>query len=334
MLHSCGDTWIMSQATLTLSPHELYFLPPGTPATSQATRVEVEVDGKIRAFLARSEIYIVPNRKHHSIFLFFKEETADAALIGLESFSLQTPRAQTENQIADSVKSLVRYNRIPRNRYWRSPSGAFGVVFNSRGRASVQSGDGNNSLGRVPFRWDEHGDKGEFCSWNAPEFLEFCARVAEDEHSPLQYALTWRNFSEEQKNAIAFGCDYGDWETMRHYFLLAAKIITHHFGAFPLPESELTKWKIDLPWPSEEVPRALSWSSRWRAAISQIFRPSFQGDEPICISEWRTRTNVARCAVKCTVPTHHELVEAQLELREWLRPHLPAAEIEELMRPE
>lgn len=93
-------------------------------------------------------------------------------------------------------------------------------------------------------------------------------------------------------------------------------------------EPSLTESEKDLT--TNDQATVIRWIYCWRAAICEIMRPSFWRDEPEYMVSYR-RSNRERekpFLIFRGQPTAHEFLEAQTELRDFLRPHLPDDEIE------
>lgn len=332
MLNVCGDTELMLTAMLELSPHELYFLPPDTPAVAKATRVEVE--GNV--FLTRLEYQFRNFAGRDSFILFYRNEARrDLVLFG--------DRTVVDSGTSEQKISHVTYKCLQRkssHRFWHPHNVTFGVSFSSWGVADVvwrEEGKVATSLG---FAWTTKDLRTEFAAWSPDEFLGFCEHSLADPNSHLCQALRWKDTTIQERDLTAFGCRNGDWNELLRLLSLVQKMVTLRFGFFPFPANQSSYWRIDRPWSNvsgrvEPCADAIDWSTRWWAALCDIFQPSFSADEPLFIYRWRhdSHQKTALCQISCGIPTSHEVLEAQLQLREFLRPHLPADEIEALMRP-
>ena len=330
----------MPNETLELSEHELYFLPPGTPATAPATRVEVEVDGAMRVFLARLE-WQYQNNDNRDFYLIFYCPAEDEK-VGL-LFHGACIKARTEALTSEEMRTWMRKSiqTSYSQRFWCPADKDFGIKFQSFGSADIEWRRDERHPKSVSFRWRLPDGIADFKLWPRNEFLRFCQQLYADEKSELNFALDWGKKSDQDKDALAFGCENGDWQQLQQLFSCAQKLITHYYGIFPWPEQSASYWDFDRDWSNmsgspEPCADAIAWANRWRAAICGVTNPSFWRNEPICVYRWRHHEPQRRklLSVRCTMPTAHEVLEAQLELREFLRPHLPDYEIEALMRPE
>ena len=329
----------MAEPVLELSEHELYFLPPGTPVIAPATRLEVEVDGEKRAFLARWDwAYSRAEGRGCQSILYRQENVEETDIFGGQSWILKPMDEVSDQEKLERMHDIISQKRL--NRFWRAPDATYGIVFFPSGIASIYWGWENHLVESVSFQWslNEPGNEISLCS--RLEFLEYCQRFYADKNSKLNYALRWKNLTPKQRDEVAFGCENGTWEILRRVLMLVQKVVTHHYGVFlPDPRSTSSRWQFDhyreLP-PKSKHFDAAKWAIRWRAAICEIVCPSFWCEEAYCVQQWRYydlhRVNL--CRLQCTIPTHHEALEAQLELRDFLRPHLPPSEIEALFRPE
>ena len=320
----------MSSETLELSEHELYFLPPGTAATAPATRVEVEFGGEKRAFLAR---------------LVFREIFDDCELY----YVFYRDEASTDNSVfAVSVAFMLGYSpdledvdlyEIIEGDCLRLCHGAespFGIQISSQGRGEVDWRNHGVQVAVEGFQWDRSWFQGTFNHCSQEKFLRFCERLCCDENSELKRAVQWNALSPQQKDEIAFGCENGDWKTLHRLFACAQIVVVYNRGDFPDPKENDSFWRLDDD--SAKRKNRVShdtWAMRWQAALCGIVRPLFWLNDPVYV--WNWRNNDARYSernvVRCTMPTHHQFLEAQLELRAFLRLHLPADEIEQLLLP-
>ncbi len=293
----------------------------------------------MRWFLARLEWQYqnVDDRDYYYVF-YRAENIKDTRVFGngacIVSRKSALSQEETENWIR---KSIGRSSK----RFWYPRDANFGIIFVSFNFADVEWRCGKRHPESVGFEWKLPLGVERFADWSQPDFIEFCEHLYADENSELNFALRWREKSAEARDIEAFKCENGDWENLRKLFSCAQKVITHYHGIFPWPKSDASYWDFDRCWSNisgatEPCADAIAWSNRWRAALCEIARPSFWGDKPICVYRWRHHDPERRelLWVSCTIPTHHEVLEAQLELREFLRPHLSDDEIEALMRPE
>lgn len=124
----------MTEPVLELSEHELYFLPPGTPAIAPATRVEVEGDGEVRAFLARLEWQRPDTRTHKNGYVFYVREGVENRVVLSKSISASTQqRMPSERQLKEWIYSAIKYGgQINARRLWHPLETNFGVCFTTQ----------------------------------------------------------------------------------------------------------------------------------------------------------------------------------------------------------
>ena len=328
---------------LRLSANELYFVAPGTPAVAPATRVEVEIDGEKKLFLARAE-WQYRNRKDRSIYHVFycEEKLENAPIWGDTYFVAASNEPSSKYGMLHALDESIK--RGHSCRFWRpsqEPQEPFGVRFRSQRCAEVVWRHESQIVESDTFFWVTPRVEREFANWPQREFVAFCEELYADENSQLNFVLRWRELLPEQKDAIAYGCQVGDWKQLRHLFSCVQLLITHHYGPFPLPNHSESFWYFDRPWSPRVVSpepclAEMAWATRWRDTICEIMRPSFWDKEILCVSRWRHHEIRSRSQwkIRCGIPTHHELLEAQLELRDFLRAHLTESEIDALMRPD
>ena len=328
---NCGDTQFMSNATLELSEHELYFLPPGTPATAPATRVEVNFGGEKRAFLARlvfREIF----EDCELYYVFYRDETNIDGSVFAVSIPFMLGYSPELNDI--DLYEILEGSSL---RFWHRAESPFGIQISSTGHGEVNWRNHGFQVAVQGFQWDKLWINDTFNHCLQEEFLRFCERLCYDENSELKRAVQWNALSPKQKDDIAFGCENGDWKTLHRLFVCAQIVVVYNRGDFPNPKENDSFWRLDDDSAKRKNRVSLdTWAMRWQAALCGIIRPLFWLNDPVYVWNWRHNDTKysARNTVRCSAPTAHELLEAQLELRDFLRPHLSTAEIEALMRPE
>ncbi len=328
-----------SPLTLELTRHELFSLPPDTPAIGEAFRVEVS-SSKRPTFVALARLVMLYPRRnetnahdHYRVF-FRREEGPENEIFSSERVDYVVNAAKDSSPHETLLKRLREgANEEKVFRYWQPPDLTFGLVLKSTGWGAMLN---SGSLSGWPdFRWHLDQDKAQFWKWNTHEFQEVCRQLVLDPDSEFNFFLKWENLSEAEKSAFVTTCRCGDWNLLLRLFTWVLQLITHHFGPFPDPEENPTNssWNFSTSrtearddWP------ALSFAQRWRNALFAIVQPSFwPAPEPDICLMWRYRkTSGIENGVRCEIPTQHEVLEAQFGLREFLRPHLSAEEIEAL----
>ena len=332
---------------LELSEHELFFCAPGTPALAPAERVEAK--GKpTRIWLARLEFFERDAHRSDLYQIFLRPEDApDAPILSCRMSSPPRPKKQVEvvpldaKKRASWIKQSLKLERFAR--LWHPSAAPFGLSLQSDGIAEVYwPGRDGQTPEALTFRWRANVQRAaqgdelahvDLTSWPQTEFLAFCQSLYDDADSQLRGAIGWHYTPPESRDAVAFGCRIGDWEELRQLLRAALTVVTHSCGISPSFARKQAYRQIDFITASDEP--ATVWFNRFRAAICQVMRPSFWPDEPIYVYAWRGQRahDDERHMVRCAVPTHHELAEAQFELREFLRAHLSASEIEALFVP-
>ena len=339
----------MADATLTLSEHELYFLPPSTPATAPATRVEVEVRGTKYWITARLELSGRLD-KLDQYRVFWQPDGIEDARV----FVHQITVAGGPDSASDALRRIRRHIDLGSVRLWRSPDEAFGVEVSTENYGHIELRKGGRRIEMETFSWEHNWTNQEFANLPQLEFLELLQKAYDNKNSSLWPVLLWCELTRDEKNEIAFGCQKGDWQELTRLFACAQIVIYRECGPFPYlrdgrwikPAHDGAKptlqvhetewqWFFDEPLQATEMSsEERKWRVRWRDTLCQIMRPNFWPDESIYNLNWRrSHYNHGSCRVECKMPTHHEFLEAQLELRAFLRPHLPADEIEALFAP-
>lgn len=235
----------MSQPTLTLSEHELYFLPPGTPATAPASRVEVEVNGEMRVFLARLE-WQSPNVNDRDVYFVFycsAHEEKEVVLVNENRIKLKKSVLTMEEE-RQRICQWIECGH--KERFWHPLDASFGVKFKSFGFADIEWRRGERRPESVCFEWHLPAEAETFKMWSRGDFLRYCQQLYQDENSELNFALNWGEKSADARDAVAFGCKHGDWQELRQLLSCVQKLITLRYGVFPRPKSEVSYWDFDL----------------------------------------------------------------------------------------
>lgn len=327
----------MPDETLELSPHELYFLPPGTPATAPAERVEVEVDGEMRTFPARLEWESVRHESSEFYSVFFRVEDArHDEILGHQTSVRKEEEDLTEQEIVELMKNAIAVRHA--QRYWNAPDVPYQLSIGSEW-VTVRWDERNEfAESSLNFRGDLPWKGAQIFSSPRSEFLDLCWQMHEDKSSGVHQALRWAQMKREQRDEIVFRCANGDWAKLHRLFSLALRVLVASYEIPPSPLTGVTPWLFDKELEYHRTLDkygAMATARRWYSVICNIIRPVFWPDEPSYFWHWRRKwTQQANInTALCGIPTAHEVLEAQLELRDFLRPHLRAEEIEALMRP-
>ena len=323
----------MPEATLELSHAELTFV-PGTVAVGSARRVTVEVDGEQRQFLARLEFVDVEGCD--CISFFYREENADERdVFGREGYIVKPSRLAPENSMEWMVRNI---HPNTSRRFWSAPQNEYALAVNWAGWINIAWDGQDRYVNNLTFRCAVPWTQNKAGDYPRDEFERFCHQLREAPNSALNRALRWKDLSFEERDDLAFACQVGDWNGLRHLFSLAQIVVTHQCGHFPPLHRNRSYWVFDKSEQSKRIQQtqAFQHAERFRNAICQIVQPSFWIEEPNYVIKWRHNPfrQYYSCEVRCGTPSHHEVLEAQLQLREFLRPHLPADEIEALFMPE
>ncbi len=231
----------MSNETLELSEHELYFLPPGTPATAPATRVEVEVNGEMRVFLARLEWQYQDIEDSSFYFVFYRDRDIDAensVILGKGFYITAEESFVSEQKKAARIQQCVAMRHF--ERFWCAPNAQFGIRFLLSGKVTVMWRESGGMYAEETFI-GLHWEKAVLRSWSQYEFIEFCKQLYADQQSQLHFVLHWHNMLPEERDEIAFACENSNWENLRNLFSCALKLITYRSGFFP-PSSKSSSY--------------------------------------------------------------------------------------------
>ncbi len=195
-------------------------------------------------------------------------------------------------------------------------------------------------LSQSPFRFGDEQTALEFLKLPQAEFLDLCAQQWDSPASELRASYEFDRLSLAERDAQVLSCENGDGDELRRLVdLLAHLIWTERVEAQLQFEGEfenvigLDLQTGDLLYCREDQIRArLNRLQRaWRKAILRVVAPVYIGQAvlPMHIEHWLKQGRVS-LRVLVQSPTHHELLEAQLQLRDWARENLSPAEQNEL----
>lgn len=326
--------------TLELSRHELFSLPPDTPAVGEAFRVEVTSD-KRPAFWALARMVFSRGRSHRLIedgrirdtyWVFFRDEERpyDEIFAGytVKLVSGETPTPE------ELLKQITKGANAPiLTRFWQAPDFHFGLSLRTDGQGSILDNAGRKDWLR-DFYWGNEEDGEQIWAWNTREFQEFCRQMVVDPTSQFNFILRWDRSTPDEKTAISTRCEISDWNNLLRLFTWALQLVTHYFGPYWDENRSNSWWDCTYLVPRHYDCPAVFFARRWQEVLFAIVRPAFWPKEQPCQRRWRRSDDAGvEDSVTCEVPTMHEVLEARFRLREFLRPHLSAEEIEALLVP-
>ncbi|BCM93373.1 hypothetical protein IAD21_05264 [Abditibacteriota bacterium] len=364
-----------SRLELTLTPHELFALPPDTPPTGEAIRVEIAPSKNCWFFAEDTPSFFALARlvKGHSpqnngerdrYRVFFRNEgRGENEIFCTGNLVVPKDSLSTEEMRQEAIGQP---SLIPTARFWKALDLPFGVALHSNGSGEIIERRGQYEEIHT-FNWCGWGkeERTPFFEWDTQEFHAFCRGLVQAPGSDLNFFLKWRRLSFEEKTALATRCENGDWEQLARLFSQALLLVFHYFVTHPdkkgldvnLKWKSLSyrhKWDIGgwtwtgdrlYLYPKDQYP-AQAYAGRLQEAIFQIVRPTFWlPPRPLCCYEWIEGhqwfdgENFVLGAqiehrAEYGMPTLHEFMEAQLELRDFFRPYLSEGEIEALLNPE
>ena len=194
-------------------------------------------------------------------------------------------------------------------------------------------------LSQSPFRLMAEPNLTEFLKLPQAEFLDLCAQQWNSPASELRASYEFDQLSLAERDAQVLACGNGDANEMRLLMNLLAHAIWSEAARLELQFSDDYENTVWFNWQSDESYRVgedegSRYLNRlyqsWRAAIFRVLEPRYIGQESLThIQSWLGQ---ARHPLSCVVesPTHHEQLEAQLQLREWAKQHLAEDERNEL----
>ncbi|RYX82295.1 hypothetical protein EON83_20090 [bacterium] len=315
---------------LTLTSHELFSLPPNTPATGSALRVEVARRGK-KTFpaLARTVPVNTESGTNYSVFIRDEQRAQDEIFRGGHFFIRTEQQPLSEDQLIQKITQAIKSEDY--TRFCKLPQSPYCLGLNSKGLGNIIREKGQPNWG-LDFVWGTEDEHALMLDWNMPEFQSFCEHLITAPNSELNFFLDWQKHTEAERFAFATRCEQGNWEQTVSLFTSVLQLMTHYYGPYPGVGEKDSYWMFTSGWYVNESP-ATPFARRWRTALCEIIRPAFWPQEQLCCSKWRHRESHIKSDVECAPPTAHEVLEAQLHLREFLHPHLSESEIEALLTP-
>ncbi len=354
---------------LELSPHELFFLPPETPAKGEAFAVDYApryLPAMACAALARPVLQSVDEREpdyqkaNYIVFYCDPKRPERGVWSGGTAKAPAWNEPVTESQARDLITRSAQYGS-PTRTHHRANS-QFGLTIYQTGAKAVVTDQDNPTivykhLLPKPFgdffwrdfadepdfwNWNDfratEADEALFCSWNSAEFEEFCERLWDDPNSQLNVFLRFQALSDEEKTALTLRCEIGDWAQLMRLCACVLTLIAAQFG--PFPDGQTTGknsfWAFSVPTSTtnvrtreENYPAGL-FARRWQSVLFPIIKPAFWPNEPLCQFRWRKQDANHLIVQLAKKPTKREVLEAKAQLREFLSPFLSAPQIGEL----
>ena len=145
-----------------------------------------------------------------------------------------------------------------------------------------------------------------------------------DPKGEVRYALRWSRLSEPEKSAIAFACERGTWAQLRE---IARLVLTVRIG---MGAHNLCTWNLAAYGEVAVVGDDELFDDgalfAWRHILTETFG-AFGVDGagvkidalPLCL--WTYISDDDRTRVEVAPPTMHEIMQAQLKLRDWTNAH-------------
>lgn len=319
---------LMLEAMLTLSRAELFFLPADTPATAPAQWLQIVRKGSKPFSALVRLVQILPLEKNDAWLYFRDEGRADDEIISGGRICLGCKNCDDKGATTEFIaKRIARSSHV--SRYWAPPNGEFGIELHKEGQIVVATKPHDrNAHVRVGNPPDGH-QMGSMARWPNSRVEDFCQELLSRDDSPLKRFFDWRSLSDAEQKAAVSTVQHGDWEEMIQMLQLALELRNHAFGLHPYDGAEI--FVANLHHQKAETP-ADKYLFRWRDALLQIFAPAFLEETLPYVGEVRQKLGLQQYVSSKSVPTHHEALEAQVQLREFLAPHLSKGEIEALFR--
>lgn len=158
-----------------------------------------------------------------------------------------------------------------------------------------------------------------------------------EQDGPIQTTLRWMRLSDAEKNARAFECERGSWAQLRE---VAAWVLILRIARLKRrPEAGCVWDFVSYGWIRVSDAPALDDDAAlfaWRDALTQAF--GARGVDgagvkidslPLCV--WSYIDDHDQAHIEIAPPSMHEILEAQIQLRDWTRQHFALNEAARLL---
>ena len=230
-----------------------------------------------------------------------------------------------------NLESVLRSFRVPDKK--NSAHGAC-LCCDGTGQWFYRTRRKNGDLGflsQSSFRCASERTAAEFFAWPQSEFAAHFERLWQSPASEMRRAWEFDQLPLAQRDQTVTRCEAGDVEELRG--------LERAFGRWMWsvePELVGMDLRIDFQrpllwdWDGPEGERLNQRYWGWREAILRAFQPRYIGrdDAPLFAAQWLQ--NRALLRVEVQRPTHHEQLEAHLQLRTWAKLHLSQFEQDQL----
>ncbi len=194
-------------------------------------------------------------------------------------------------------------------------------------------------LSQSPFRFGDEQNSAEFLRWPQGEFLALCAQQWNSPDSEMRRAYEFIQLSLDERDKQTLFCENGDASELHHLTHLLAVLLCsevakdidqfddEYENEIWLNLQSATLWEYTEDGVAARLNRIYQ---AWRSAILRVVQPRYIGQEtPLYIQDWLDKGR-GKLHADVSRPTHHEQLEAQLQLRDWARQNLSEAEQKEL----
>ncbi len=315
----------MSSPSLTLSHHELFFLPPNTPATAPAERLRVSPPKGEAFWVLFRLVQILPLEKNDAWLYFRDERQSDDEIRGGGHVCLGCSTCDGDKAKPESIAQQIAGDHRTL-RYWVSSEREFGIQLSNQGQIVVATQPFERKAQTTVAHYG--GNLSSLSGWSSEEVAAFCSSIWSVNRSPSRHILHWQQLSKAERADVRVPSSNADREQLLellHHVLLLQR---HHFKLPHYGRAQI--FAAELPTKRPQSP-ADEWPSRLRRALLDILAPT-PGLLPFPKPTPRVRRDLWDGVVCVEPPTNHELIEAGCQLREFLAPHLSPDEIEALFR--
>lgn len=290
-------------------------------------RVEFKIGKQPFAFRCREARYVraAPPNSRDGTHWFYEVEGSNALFVSPSSAS--KPREAVEIFERRFAFRPFRVSQAPRYGAAVYPDGSAHWFYRSRDKA------GNLAfLSQSPFDCAVEITPIQLLQWPQHEFVAHFERQWQSPDSEMRRAFEFDQLSIAERDNYVLG----DSQQLRALTRLVGQLMWDDLSReerlwldFLLPtyfnefEAQTNKRLKDLNQRYKS----------WRSAVLGALKPNFIGreDNPKFIQEWLWSGRVkSLLAVEISAPSHHEQLEAHLQLREWAKLHCSQAQQREL----
>ena len=248
-----------------------------------------------------------------------------------------------KTSVKSSLNHLERYHRHPTLPMAARYSFYFGLNQFAPSLYALRGSETREFLWPINFGDPLAFSSGQWADWQAQEFHAFVSQQFDDSQSEMYLTWQWLQIPREQWFAAYVG--RSEWsgftELMRlvlinefgHNKNLARQEleVEWHYGIRKLQTSTAAQWANGLLPGARSAGNTFEYSQRldnWSKALRNYYEGlATQMPAPKFINAHIFYDH----SISCSAPSHHEMLEARLQLHAWARAHLAPAEARRLI---